>query len=1035
MNNKKSIIIRSALCALMAIVLVALIVGNVICNKYFDTITEFFHGADLVYDSEELEKALANSSALCREIEEEGIVLFKNEDMNRGSSATEVSPALPMSEAELAKVNVFGWSSTEKGWVAGSDGSCNANNGANKNKIAGILKAFDKAEIGADKKPVEYNKELIAMYEDFRIGRAERRGLAGHDQFFMLIEPERSAYDKTGANGKTILENAKEFSDVAIVVISRLGGENNDLPYFQLKNTTGKYSDSDTLPRDDTRTYLDISTEEEDLLKMCRENFRKVIVVYNGCNNMNLEFLDRFDVDACISVNGTGQTGAFAIPDVLSGKVNPSGKSTQIQPYDLSTDPTFKNQGKYSRNTGAMSYLEDIYVGYKWYETADEEGYWKDKTLEVGNKKLSGYEAVVQYPFGFGLSYTSFEWTVLERSPAAGEEITENTEFSVTVAVTNVGKVAGMDVVELYYRPPYYEGGIEKSSVNLAAFAKTGMIEPGQTAKVTLKFNAYDMASYDCYDRNHNRNYGYELDGGDYEVVLMNDSHTKDDCEKASVTYRLTKNLKFRQDPVTGNVVSNRFTKYDVIRKNEAGEFVKETVNAYANCATDGSDSTQSKIDLLSRSDFAGTFPTETAKARTGSAVNEAKSFVPEVEKVTEKITTSVDKGLRLVTKEDGSYFSLSELNGGLKNAKVNDELVQKLGNPKTGYDAPEWETLLNEMSYDEIFKLVQDGNYYNVAVESIGKPKLLDSDGPSGLNRHVAGVGGSDKQNWTMYCMPVVIAQSWNTNLSYSFGLSVAAESLSSGNNGWYAPGANIQRSPFCGRNSEYYSEDSLLSGKMAAESCRGAIANGMNVYLKHFALNETESGRIGLFTWASEQAIRENYLRSFEIAVKEGGANGIMTALNRVGAVWAGANRAMTTEILRDEWGFKGSVVTDSYMGASYNPIKQSLYGGVTLMLGVGTGDTIDKSDLTLVAAARKAAKDIIYAWCNSYTISKNHDHSQDIIKTNVGTFVQGEKQTPYWCIGLIALDVVVVSGVGVATFFLFRKKKVKEAAISEK
>ena len=515
----------------------------------------------------------------------------------------------------------------------------------------------------------------------------------------------------------------------------------------------------------------------------------------------------------------------------------------------------------------------------------------------------------------------------------------------------------------------------------------------------------------------------------------MNDSHTKDDCENASVTYRLSKNLKFRQDPVTGNEVRNRFTKYDVIRKNEAGEFVNETVNAYAHCATDGSDSTQGKIGLLSRSDFAGTFPTETAKARTGSAVNEAKSFVPEVEEVSEKITTSVESNLRLVTKEDGSYFSLSELNGGLKNAKVNDELVQKLGNPKTGYDAPEWETLLNEMSYDEIFKLVQDGNYYNVAVESIGKPKLLDSDGPSGLNRHVAGVGGSDKQNWTMYCMPVVIAQSWNTNLSYSFGLSVAAESLSSGNNGWYAPGANIQRSPFCGRNSEYYSEDSLLSGKMAAESCRGAIANGMNVYLKHYALNETESGRIGLFTWASEQAIRENYLRSFEIAVKEGGANGIMTALNRVGAVWAGANRAMTTEILRDEWGFKGSVVTDSYMGASYNPIKQSLYGGVTLMLGVGTSDTIDKSDLTLVAAARKAAKDIIYAWCNSYTISKNHDHSQDIIKTNVGTFVKGEKQTPYWCIGLIALDVVVVSGVGVATFFLFRKKKVKEGAISEK
>lgn len=1025
---KKKIIIRSVVLSAIAVFLVALLIGNIAANMYFDTINEFFYGAPLVYDSEELDKALENSEALCREIEEEGIVLFRNEDMNRKTGGVS-EPCLPMTEKELEKVNVFGWSATEKGWVAGSDGSCNANNGKNKEKINGILKAFEKAEIGESKKAVEYNQELIDMYESFRMGRAERRGLTGHDQFFMLIEPSRDYYDRTGANGKTILENAKDFSEVAIVVISRLGGENNDLPYFQLKNTTGKYSDSDNLPRDDSRTYLDISTEEEDLLRMVRENFRKVVVVYNGCNNMNLEFVERFDVDACISVNGTGQTGALAIPDVLSGKVNPSGKSTQIQPYDLSTDPTFKNQGKYSKLYASVSYVEDIYVGYKWYETADYEGYWKDKTLTIGGQTKTGYDAVVQYPFGFGLSYTDFEWKVISYSPEKGSSFTADTKFEVEVEVTNVGSREGMDIVELYYRPPYYKGGIEKASVNLVAFAKTVSLKPGQSQRVKLSFTPYEMASYDCYDRNHNRNFGWELDGGDYEIMLMNDSHTLDECENASISYKLTKNLKIRNDPTTGTAVKNKFTNYNVISKNEAGEFETVNIPAYASNATDGSDSNEGKIPTLTRTDFKGSFVTETIKARTGKAVTAARSYVAEVETVTKMPTTGVESNLRLVTKEDGAYLSKSALTSGLKNAKVNDALVRKLG---SDYDAPEWETLLNQMSIAEISELVQDGNYYNVAVESIGKPKLLDSDGPSGLNRHVAGVGDSDKQKWTMYCMPAVIAQSWNVTLSYSFGLSVAAESLSSGNNGWYAPGANIMRSPFCGRNSEYYSEDSRLSGKMAAESCRGAIANGMNVYLKHFALNETESGRIGLSTWATEQAIRENYLRAFEIAVKEGGANGIMTSLNRIGSTWTGGCRALTTEILRDEWGFKGSVVTDSYMGGGYNPIDQLLYGGVTLCLGVvSPTDKFDVNDPTIVTAARKACKDIIYAWCNSYYVSATHDNSTDRIKADVGTFIQGEEQTPYWSYWLVALDVVAVLGAAVGTYFLFRKKKEKTTA----
>ena len=656
--------------------IVAFGIGNYYATLFFDTITEFFHGSTAVFEGEEVEKALANGDKLNIEIEEEGAVLFRNEDMNRHVNGSHsIDYALPLKDEETRKINVFGWSASDRGWVAGSDGSCNANGGINKNKYDSILDSFDNAKIGNDDHPIQYNQELIDLYEDFRIGRAERRGLTGHDQFFMLIEPNVSSYNTIGAGGKTLLQNAKDFSDVAIVVISRLGGENNDLPYYQLKNTTGDYTDSQTLPRDDTRTYLDVSTEEEDLLQMVRENFRKVIVIYNGCNNMNLEFLERFDLDACLSVNGTGQSGVDAIPEILSGQVNPSGKSVQIQPYDLKSDPTFYNCGKRANNSHQITYAEDIYVGYRFYETADAEGYWNYVSNDFG----TGYNGVVQYPFGYGLSYTNFNWEIESVSPEVGSSITADTEFTVTVDVTNIGDCAGKDVVELYYSAPHYRGQIEKSSINLCAFAKTSELEPNQTERLTLKFNAYDMASYDCYDLNHNRNYGYELDKGTYQVKLMRDSHTVDSCVGAVMNFKVDQNIKFRNDPVTGNRVENRFTNYTIPVKQANGSFEQVTINAYANCALDGSDATQAPVKYVSRDDFGGTIPTSTLPGRSGPKVSAAVNYVPDLSNEVSSITTGVDSGLRLLTKQDGSYLNKSELSNGVKNAKVNEELMLKI--------------------------------------------------------------------------------------------------------------------------------------------------------------------------------------------------------------------------------------------------------------------------------------------------------------------------------------------------------------------
>ncbi len=814
---KKENIIKIVNFSIMVVLFIALIIGNVACNIYFDLITEFLHGSGMSdsFQSEEMQETLSANDDLVREMEAEGIVLLRNEEKNG-------EKALPLKEEEMAKVNLFGWGSSDAGWINGSDGSVNASGGQNKGRSQKLTKALTDAGI-------EYNTELMQMYTDFRAKRSDARGLAlqsSPQTFFMMIEPTEDYYNQTGANGKTIIQNAKEYSSTAIVVLSRLGGEGCDLPPWQSKTMDGKAVDNTgPFTYDYERTYLDISTEEEKVLELARANSEKLIVILNTCNNMNLSFLDTYNVDAAISVGTTGQSGVHAIPKILSGEITPSAKTTAAQPYDLKYDPTFWNAGRRGGESGYQVYQEGIYVGYKWYETADAEGYWDnyERTLSDGST-VKGYDAVVQYPFGYGLSYTDFKWEIEEISLAPNSLITADLEeITVKVRVTNVGTVPGKDVVQLYYTPPYKKGQIEKSAINLVAFAKTAELKPANMTEsgiaesqvVELTFTPYDMASYDCYDKNFNRNVGYELDSGEYIMRLSNDSHNLDDCEGAQWSYNIQGTIKFRNDPVTGNRVTNRFTNYETVSKNESGEFVTVLNKAYAECAIDGSDAVQPAVTYLSRSDFKGTFPTATAAKRTGAKINAAKSYVAPVEEVTAAPTQDEDNGLLLVTDENGNALSASQLKNGATAYKVNEELVLDLG---LNYDSETWEKLLNQLSKNDIYTLVTKGSYSNAAIESIGKPILYDSDGPAGLNRHIIS-SGVDRTEWTMYVMPNVLAQSWNATLSYSFGLSVAKEAILTGNKGWYAPGANMQRSFFCGRNSEYYSEDPMLSGVMAAE------------------------------------------------------------------------------------------------------------------------------------------------------------------------------------------------------------------------
>lgn len=1010
----KKTIVRAICIAVMALIFAAVLAGNIVASHFSDLITEYFHGAGISYEGEAVENALAFSDQLCQEITEEGVILLKN---NKKDDV----PALPLTEDEMEKINIFGWGASDGGWIFGSDGSANSNSGTSRAKVKMLTDAFENAGI-------QYNTEIMDMYTAFRDQRAGVRALTGNMKFYMLIEPSVEAYNATGENGKTLLQNAKEFSDTALVVLGRMGGEGTDLPFCQYRNTTGKYTVNDNMPTDYDRTYLDISRDEEALLEMITANFDKVIVLINTCNSMNLNFLEDDGIDAALQVNGTGQSGTYAIPKVLSGEVNPSARTANTQVYDLSTDPTFMNAGGKSASSGYVTYAEDIYVGYKWYETADAEGYWDD----VDNQYGKGYEGVVQYPFGYGMSYTDFDWELVSAEPAASSVITKDTKITVKVRVTNKGNRSGKDVVELYYTPPYTPGGIEKSAVNLVAFAKTSELEAGKSEVVTLEFTPYDMASYDCYDKNTNRNVGWELDRGTYNISVRSDAHTvKNDIngEPMSFNYTVDKTIRISTDPVTGNRVTNRFTNYSIVTKQEDGTFAEQQFKAYGNCAIDGSDADGADVVYLSRSDFAGTFPSKTLGNRTGAAVSSFTNYTYDGYGDVAMPTTDTINGeqLLLYTTESGGKPNSDQLRTG-NGLKINHDLMMTLGED---YDAPEWKTLIEQMSKNELYDLVGLGGYRTYSIESIGKKYMLENDGPSGLNRHMNAAPNDpeiDRSGWTMFPNPTVLANSWNWTLSYAYGLSVGNEGMVTGVTGWYAPGANLQRSPFSGRNCEYYSEDSYLSGVMAAETARGAINNGMNVYVKHFVVNDQETHRDQLTTWLTEQTLREIYLRPFEIAVKRGNANGMMSSFNRLGSQWTGSNHALMTDILRTEWGFRGAVVTDYYSG--FMGLNSGLRGGNDLWLtgGGSAPGGWNGNDATMVACAQTSAKNILFARCNSYYLANTHDKSEDVIVADVQTVVEVEAPFPAWIFIVVGIDVVAVAGIIVWTIFLFKKPKAK-------
>ena len=916
-----------------------LVVGNQVL-KQFETEIDTALTPKIV-DSNQVDVSSQNGQALSKRIMEEGAVLLHNENNT-----------LPLNYNENKKVNVFGWRSID--WIYGSEGQ-NASGGVapetdDISKNIDIYKALN--DYG-----IQYNEKLFNMYNKYQAPNHQSENLRGThiNNLTPLIEPK---IDDKAYYTDELLSYSKEYSSTAIVVISRMAGEGMECSTkSQGKKGPGAVADT-------SRHYLEISTEEEELLKYVGQNYQKVVVLINAANPLECGFLKTIPgIGACMYIGFTGTRGASAIPSLLYGDMSPSGKTVDTFAYDFFTNPGNVFVGGLSYTDFGRTYtdyVEGVYVGYKWYETANVEGLWNDVNNEFGK----GYDGVVQFPFGYGKSYSTFEWTVGEMSIKPESNITDQDEITIPVTVKNTGNYPARDVVEAYVTAPYTKGGIEKASVNLVGFTKTNLLQPNQEETVELKIDVNDFTSYDCYDKNNNKHKGYELEKGLYSLKLMTDCHNiktvkynSKDVE-AKFNFNVSETINIDKDKITGKKVGNLFTGEDAIDiapiDGNDGEFVAD-------------------IPWFTRDNF--------MKVEDFSANRKPRAVTPSVKTINGYSKERALAWDNATTDEFGDPVNNNAVtwgaNNGLKLFEGNSltELGQKLGED---YNAEEWNKLLDQLSIEDAVNLIN--NYYgSKAISSIGKPFLADFDGPSQIKGFVSGPRG------TGYPTMVVIAATWNPKLAYEFGKSYGDDMKTLGVNGVWGWAIDSHRSSFFGRNHESPSEDAMLAGTIVTNAVKGLSTRGRYCFLKHFALYGYEGENV----WCTEQALREIYLKPFRKAFVEGGALGCMTTYTGVGGEHSETTIGLLTGVLRKEWDFKGAITTD-YIG--YQPYCDSLIRcGGNLGMGCKLG-TIDGVSYTTSSSNRiqnrlkDAAHQTIYMWLraeyNEREYLKNPDAGDNYI-----------------------------------------------------
>ena len=876
MSREKRFLIRGE--AAIAMVLAVVVCVNMICFGPMSTLIGLATGNGTLSD-ETNEKA----AEVAEEIMEDGIVLLKNESL------------LPLNETK--KLNIFGWESINPAYGGAGSG--------------GINDLYDIVSLnqGLENAGFSINQELVDFYNNYGADNPE---MSIQKQSWTLPEPPVDTYSDE------LIKSAKEYSDVAVVVLSRKAGEgHNDIPMDVRKAAYDNNSDEyDDFPEGEH--YLQLSQTERDMVDMVCSNFDNVIVIYNGANQFELGFADEYpQIKSVVWCPGTGNVGFNALGKVFSGEVNPSGKTPDTFIYDMTTAPWWNNAEKteYTNladmavegmNAGTAqvyapaftNYVEGIYVGYKYYETAAQEG-------------AIDYDKTVQYPFGYGLSYTEFEQKM-------GELEEKDGQISVDVEVTNTGDVAGKDVVEVYYKPPYTNGGIEKSSANLIEFAKTDLLQPGESQTVTVTFSIEDMASYD-----ENNAKAYVLEKGDYVISINSDSHTVLDQK----TYTADK---------------------DVVYKGENKRASDDTA------ATNVFEDAKGDVTYLSRADHFANYEEATAAPASAEL---GEPYVSEYH-----LNSNFDKTTYL---NDEDVMPTTGADNGLTLADMRD----------ADYDDPRWEKLLDQLTVDEMANMIAMAGYQTAAMDSVGKVATLDFDGPAAINNNFTGVGSIG------FPIEVVVASTWNKELAQAWGECMGKISQEMGAEGWYAPGMNTHRTAFGARNYEYFSEDGVLAGNMGANAVEGARKYGVYSYIKHFALYEGNAKMVSV--WSNEQAIREIYLKPFEISVKQGGANAVMVSWSFLGDKWTGECSNLMNTVLRDEWGFRGMALTDFFRnnGHGFMNADAALANGVDAMLSTFNGEennVANPEHPTAVLQMRNACKNVMYTVVSSWAYDGEHEET---------------------------------------------------------
>ena len=948
-----------------ALLIVLAIVVNMLLTSMFSGLMDtVFGGVRPIYDdsvtsmytatnASSKEEALLNAQNFNIQLAEEGFVLLKNENS-----------ALPLSDG--ARISVFGKNSVNLSYGGSGSGGFDTSNSRD---------LYDSLEAAG----FETNPTLREFYEDDSASGSPRAANSsdmdsGDNQIISVGETPQSMYTDE------VTASYADYSDAALVVITRIGGEGFDLPRYQ-GDTEGAYSPDSH--------YLELDANERDMLTaVCDAGFDHVIVMFNVPASFEATFLTDPEyagvadkIDAAIWAGFPGSTGIMALGEIMNGSVNPSGRLPDTWAADFSKDPTFINFGTGSTPEGSdkydggmyyfVDYEEGVYVGYRYYET---------RGLYEGE---DWYAQNVVYPFGYGLSYTTFEWEAGEPSDTV---ITKDGTISVDVTVTNTGSVAGKDVVQLYATAPYIDGQIEKPYKVLVGFAKTDVIEPGASDTVTVEFDPYDLASYDYRDANANGFSGYELDAGEYTLHVARNAHET----AAKIALTLDEGIRYDTDPDTGVAVVNRYTG------------VEGVMDSDAQLST-----------VLSRMDWEGTWPdAPTDEERAGSA-----TLYAEIEDITTNNPTDYSTyewpmfGAQVTT-------TLRDL--------LPETTPEQSASPIVSYDDERWDAILDACLETDMIDLINNGAYHTLPMENIGLPATLHGDGPVGFTNFM---NREQVSGTCQYVCEPVMAATWNVELLEELGRVIGEEGIfgdtASGSpySSIYAPGVNIHRSPFGGRNQEYFSEDPYLSGILGGAEIRGCQEKGVVCMVKHFVANEQETHRSigGNLSWLTEQSLREIYLKAFELAVKTGESRGLMTSFNRIGTRWTGGDYRLLVDILRGEWGFNGTVICDFNTIPQYMNPRQMFYGGGSLDLATLTTsmwtdcDTFETGDATVL---RRAVKDVLYSFVNSNAMNA------EVVGYNMATW----RVMMY--VADAALAVIIVLW-GVLVYRSVRKRRKKEAA----